>query len=79
MNKHMVLIISLLFSVSALQGMFFKKNKDKKVSERDNTINIKSLDDVKKMKEVQLAYRGKHNVFKDEHNNVKIEQVEKNS
>lgn len=76
MNQHIVLIISLLFSVSALQGMFFT-HKDKNTPKPDNKVNIKTLDDVKKLKEDQQTYRSKHGVFKDEPNNVKIESVEK--
>lgn len=75
-NQLTVLVISLLFSASSLQAMF-SHHRDKKTSELDNKVPIKSLDDVKKIKEFQNEYRGKHGVFKDEPNNVKIEQVEK--
>jgi hypothetical protein len=76
MNKYSVLISSLLFSVSASEGMF-KKDKDKKHFEHDNKNTIHNLDDVKKLKEDQLEYRSKHKVFKDEPNDVAAKMIEK--
>lgn len=79
MNKHMVSILSLLFFVSVLQGMFsHDKNKNKKLVQGDEKVKIQNLNDVEKMKQYQYQHRGRHDVFNDEHNKADAGgQVEK--
>ncbi len=73
MNKHMIFTFSLLFYGSMSQGMFKHKKHTDHTAEQDKT-SIKTLDDIKKLKEDQQQFRSKHKAFKDEPNDVRLDE-----
>ena len=71
-NKYTVLMSFLLLFALSLEGMFKYKKPHEHTFEQDGKTKIQTLDDVKKLKEDQQQYRGKHKLFKDEPNDVRL-------